>query len=127
MLDATTRLAALISGEKRQHPKLNKLEILRSIDAQIVPLFMAIIENLPVSKQTLLGLVEITREIDNKVAEMGHDGLKTNPRIQTALKYFEAPETTLENVMAPNPTSGKPVVESFGDLRKSLWAQILPL
>ena len=123
-MDHKQRLSVMMADAKRRLRK-SELEVLRAIDAQIVPLFLDTIEDLPTTKETLLGLVGLTNAVDDKLAELGHPEMRDHPRLIGAKGFFANPDTPVEAAVAANPNlGGMSAIQAFGALRGEVWSHI---
>lgn len=124
MVDAPTRLRAILASYQLRFPEEKEVELLRRIDAQTVPLLTGTIEFLPTTKETLNGFVDLMDAIDDRLAANGLAQFQGHDALNKAKAHFRKPEVMLENLTVPNSTTGESLIHKYGRLRTELWNTI---
>jgi hypothetical protein len=107
----------------------SELQLLRRMDARILPCFATTIEHPPLSplttKTLLNGLVDFVTAMDNRLAELGHAEFVEHSRIVGAKNFFGREGIDVEDVMKPMvELDNQSPMQAFIAVRKSLWDQI---
>lgn len=113
MLDADTRLRAILHSYKLRFQGESDLKLLKRIDAQLVPLLLDTIEFLPTTKLTVEGFVTLTQAIDRQLAENGYPAFNTNEKMNKGRAYFLREDVTIDRV--------RELLPKYQELRQELW------
>lgn len=111
---------------RARYPRETEVQVLRRMDARILPNFMSTIENPPLAPLTtkllLSGLVDFVTTMDERLAELGHPEFKQHERIIGAKGFFTREEIDVKDVIEPMPAlDGLSPLTAFVNVRKSLW------
>lgn len=119
------------SAYRHRYPKDSELEVLRRMDARILPIFMTTIETPPLppltTKTLLLGLVDFVVALDTRLAELNHSEFQDHPRLKGAKDYFKREDVDILEATTPlEALDNKSPLEMFVAVRSELWQAITP-
>lgn len=114
---------------KVRYPRESELQILRRMDARILPLFMSTIEDPPLAplttKHLLIGLVDFMIAMDDRLETLDHPEFKQHDRIIGAKNFFAREGIDVSDVLVPHPgLDDKNALEFLTSTRASLWERI---
>lgn len=117
------------SAYRARYPGETDLEVLRRMDARILPIFTSTIETPPLppltTKLLLTGFVDFVDAMDTKLVGLGHAEFRDHERIAGAKNFFGRPDIDVSNVLQPvEDLGGKSPLQTFAGIRASLWAAI---
>jgi hypothetical protein len=118
MIEANARLQLVLATFRRRFPAEGEIGLLRLIDTQIVSAVKDSMDVLPITRDTVVGTVEMTSAIDERLAVLGHPQLRDDPKVQGAKNWLLNPANPEADVHAA-------LVSNYPVLRAGLWTTIL--